>query len=68
MKVGEPYVECDLDESNQCSDQIEDKLFNYLGDVFAEHDVYFNLNYTFAENGCLGYNPHGGSSMKNLLR
>jgi len=62
MAVGQTYVECDVNESNQCSDQLEGNLLDLS---IADHDVYFDLSTGFAENGCPGYNPNGAGSKRH---
>uniref|UniRef100_A0A914EHC4 Fungal lipase-like domain-containing protein n=1 Tax=Acrobeloides nanus TaxID=290746 RepID=A0A914EHC4_9BILA len=54
MAVGQPYIECDVNESNQCSDQLEANIFDLKG---GDHDYYFNVSTGFAVNGCPNYNP-----------
>ena len=54
MAVGQPYIECDVNESNQCSDQLEANLFDLIR---PDHDYYFNISVMFAVHGCPNYNP-----------
>uniref|UniRef100_A0A914CCW1 Fungal lipase-like domain-containing protein n=1 Tax=Acrobeloides nanus TaxID=290746 RepID=A0A914CCW1_9BILA len=59
MAVGQPYVECDVNESNQCSNQLEGNLFD-LSTI--DHDYYFNISVGFSVDGCPNYNPGGRAS------
>ena len=41
MAIGEPYIECDTNESDQCSDQLEKNLLDLQ---WSDHDDYFNVS------------------------
>lgn len=65
MTVGSAYKVCTEDEGKECSDSnIElsidvSGIINYLDkSLFQNHLHYFNLNISFAVNGCPGYNPY----------
>ena len=51
MAVGDPFLECDEDESKKCS---ESTLNLNPGD----HQFYYNTSLTFANAGCAGWNPY----------
>jgi hypothetical protein len=50
MTKGQPYLECDEDESKKCSD-------SKLDLSTADHSLYYNVATSFATNGCKGWNP-----------
>uniref|UniRef100_A0AC34G7W5 Fungal lipase-like domain-containing protein n=1 Tax=Panagrolaimus sp. ES5 TaxID=591445 RepID=A0AC34G7W5_9BILA len=48
--LGQPYLECDEDESKNCSDSVLDLS---IGD----HSLYYSVTTAFTSNGCKGWNP-----------
>lgn len=61
MTLTDTYVECDVNEGKNCSNQIEGNLFDLS---INDHNVYFNIDVGFSTDGCKGWNPKGKGSFR----
>lgn len=62
MTLSDTYVECDVNEGKNCSNQLEGNLFDLS---IPDHKAYFNVSVGFSMDGCKGWNPNGKGSFRH---